>query len=592
MAPELCIYVDVENVRQGAAKLLGKPVTPFVVDPLALRRELARLAAAVPGRRRREWSAATVVMFTGTPPTDDHPSWIWYQPLRYLWAVVDGVEVRDHPVVVEKDGHTGTPHWKQDAVDVLLAVTAVRDAMEAKYRSIIIVSGDSDLAPAVQACAEKLGLLNVLTAAVQGSWKKGTRRPDIRLGAAVAKKLDMRVRLGEIAIHYAELFSIEDKEGNTQARKFVEYLADSEDPLTARRALTRAYLDAFWWWGSYERFDLCRSLIKGWDSYLNKMHADERPGHRRLLEALEAFDFAYPAGPDEDKQNAAETRWEAVGNAAQDLWRLLELDGELDEPADRHVAALVEIYLAESHRFRAGENHGASAAEHYGRAAELLTANKERWNLAWVQCDWAALSYERGDMAHALELCQAAEELARNLGTEQGEYLDYELLAKLSAIAAMSYLSDAGGVGGRPGGGLGPRGRRAPACVRLPGPSRSPPGRVHAGVLRRHPGQGAAPDRGGRPRWREFGLRVVLDGWRGLWPEEPVQPGDIKELAAEDGPADRRALLLGPPPPTNKQLRGERKAQYTERVAPLIDLLDEDGALETLAARGHPAAGQ
>jgi hypothetical protein len=588
----LCIYVDVENVRRGAARLLNMPIEPFIVDPVALRRTLAQLAPARPGRQQPDWSAAKVVFFTGSPPNPDHASWVWYRPLRYLWTAADRVEVRDHPVTVARGQRREEPSWKQDAVDVLLAVTAVKDALEARYHSIIVVSGDSDLAPAVQACADQLGRLNVLTAAVEGTWKQDAEPPAIRLGTAVARELDMRVRMGEVAVHYADLFSIEDETGNTQARKFVEYLARSE-PLTARRALIRAYLDAFWWWGNYERSDLCESLIRRWDSYLGKMDTDPRPGigsvgHRRLLEALQAFDDAYPPGRDEDKMAAGDAAWETAGDAARELWRLLELDGELDQPLDRHVAALAEIYLAESHRFRAGDAHGVAAAAHYGRAAELFSANGERWNLAWVRCDWAALSYERGHLAEALRLCGAAEDLARNLGAEQDEFLDHELLAKLSVIAAMSCLAD------------------GPAADQQAGWAYAAAALRHACAFQVRPG--AHPDeytqefyfdiraKVGRlmelagPGGRRHGLQVVVDGWRGLWPEEPGQL-DLTARAA-GGQADRRNDLLGPPPPTKKQLRAPQKADYASRIASLIDLLDEDGALDTLGWPEDPAAGR
>jgi hypothetical protein len=47
--------------------------------------------------------------------------------------------------------------------------------------------------------------------------------------------------------------------------------------------------------------------------------------------------------------------------------------------------------------------------------------------------------------------------------------------------------------------------------------------------------------------------------------------------------------LLGPPPPTNEQLRAPQKADYASRIASLID---QDGALETLGWPEDPAAGR
>jgi uncharacterized LabA/DUF88 family protein len=561
-----CIYVDVENVKRSAAELLGKPPQPFIVDPEALRRELARRAPRGPGRRGVDWSAATVVMFTGTPPAPEHPGWIWYQPLRYLWTSAERVQVRDHPVIVARDEHTGKTFWKQDAVDVLLAVTAVQDAIESRFHSIMIVSGDSDLAPAVQACAERLGRPHVLTAALEGSWRRDADPPAIRLGAAAAERLDMRERLNEVAVHYADLFSIEDDTGSTQARKFVENLAASA-PLTARRALTRAYLDAVWWWDNYEAFPLCQKLISRWDSYLGRMKAKHRPGHQRLLTALQAFDREYPRGHDEDKLSADPAQWAAIGDAAADLAELLELTGELSQPAERHVAALVEIYRAEAHRFRAGDDHGLRAVEHYQRAAQLFGDNGERWNLAWVQCDWAALSYERGQLARALELCAEAEKLGRELGSEPGEVLDHELLAKLSAVRAQSYLRPAGATPGEQDAGW----AHAAAALR------------HACAFQVRPG--SHPDEytqefctdirakvqrlleAADPARREQAEQVLADGWLGLWPEQP-------------GPsADHAEELLGPPPPTEAELSGSRKFRYVDRIGPIVDLLDEEGAL-------------
>ncbi len=191
------------------------------------------------------------------------------------------------------------------------------------------------------------------------------------------------------------------------------------------------------------------------------------------------------------------------------------------------------IYLAESHRFRAGDDHGVAAAAHYGRAAELFSANGERWNLAWVRCDWAALSYERGQLAEALRLCGAAEDLARNLGAEQDEFLDHELLAKLSVIAAMSCLAD------------------GPAADQQAGWAYAAAALRHACAFQVRPG--AHPDeytqefyfdiraKVGRlielagPGGRRYGLQVVVDGWRGLWPEEPGQL-DLTALAGRRRP--------------------------------------------------------
>jgi hypothetical protein len=45
---------------------------------------------------------------------------------------------------------------------------------------------------------------------------------------------------------------------------------------------------------------------------------------------------------------------------------------------------------------------------------------------------------------------------------------------------------------------------------------------------------------------------------------------------------------LGPPPPTEEELDGPARIQFIERTAPLVDLLDEEGALEDLGGQQQP----
>jgi NYN domain len=580
----LCVYVDVENVRKRSSELLRmSDHRSFIVDPESLRLELARLAEVLPGQQSRGWSGAKIILFTGTPPKD-HASWVWYQPLHDIWVAMEGVDVREWPVSIHVDKRTHKEVWKQDSVDVLLSVAAVQDAWERRYEAIIIVSGDGDVGPAVQACVNRLGAANVLTAAVEGSYLTRRPPPSIRLDAASTRKLDLRSRLDKVAIHYADLFAIEDESGATQARKFVEYLAAGAAPLAARRALTRAYLDAFWWWGNYEQFKLCGFLISNWGEYLKRLKPAQRAEQTPFLEALRKFDECYPAGTDDQKIAAEGARWEKVGDAAEKVSGLLELGGELSEPAERHLAALLEIYLAESHRFRAGSDHYNHASGHYRRAAELLAKNNERWNLAWVRCDWAALEYAHGKMREARRRCDAAEDGARALGAEPGEYLDHELLAKIALIRAVSLLSSTDSRAADHEAGW----DHAAAALR------------HASAFQVRPA--SHPDSYTQefiadirakvaqrillsdPDQRERGLKAVIKGWQGLWPDG-CDDMDLTSLAVTATATSDVEHLLCPEPPTDEELEGAAKTSFIERLTPLIDLIDEAGALKRPADR-------
>jgi hypothetical protein len=238
---------------------------------------------------------------------------------------------------------------------------------------------------------------------------------------------------------YGEKFVYEDPVQQASMRKWLYHLGHAEAGVRAVRCVTKIFLDAFWWWGSYVHLDFCDDLLadvrrvaeESGDRRLRALSTaltrfNERYPYRASLRR--SFAHAYPPGVD----------WEGVRDALLAVADVCALDLLPDEPTDeeRTLAALHEIFLAHTYRYAAEDDvrDPGEAVACYGRAAAHLAAVGETWDQAWVVFERADVLMESGDLEGALE---GSAEAARILAaaTEGGEP-DEELIANLHRLRA------------------------------------------------------------------------------------------------------------------------------------------------------------
>lgn len=157
----LKVFIDYQNVYHGAREAFGlrdaHPVEGHI-RPLRLALLLKQLSEPVdPGR-----SLTEVAIFRGEPTTRSHAllqaafhkqvaAWRSHAPL---------VRVTTRPLRYNATGwdHTGKPiAWdtgEEKGIDVLLALDIVLGAVRDAYDVAVLVSGDTDLIPAIDAALD------------------------------------------------------------------------------------------------------------------------------------------------------------------------------------------------------------------------------------------------------------------------------------------------------------------------------------------------------------------------------------------------------------------------------------------------------
>jgi hypothetical protein len=593
----LGIYVDVENIQKSIAELRWGTEDAFrhhpALDPLALVKVLDEL---VRERSPGDWTKADLLLFTGKPPSRAS-AWLWYEPLRHIWKSVPRVDVLDWEVGW-KTNCSGKRTWKQDAADVYLAITAVLHAAERRYGAILIVSGDADFDPAVKQCKQFLGASRVLTVGVVGRSAAGR---DFLLDHDRALRTDMWARMTSVGRGYLELYGLESADDHAAVNDFIDYVSAS-DVYEAHLALVRAFFDAWWWWGNLERYEFCERLLTGWERAIEQLagspHHRHRAGeHRVLLDALTRFHRQYPVGAVSQKLGAPS--WPAIAGTLRTIREELALaEGPgapwRSDPGQRHVAAVLEIYQAECDRFvRDGPADRVArykaAADHYFSATRLFNSNEERWNLAWVRAEWAALDQEHRAWSKALARCDRADDAARAVAVTE-EYPDHELLATTARIGASVLLARPGGRHGSTAADrdqafaeIGRALRHGYAFQVRPSRHPDPYTQCFYGDLR---SWAAATVFSLRGEHRVNAVRGVLGGWRGLWPEGRPDPADDELRCLLDGAPgeDDRLNLLSPPPPTAEDL-GPARDDFVRRARALVEHLEEAGGLARRSPR-------
>lgn len=152
------VFVDYQNVYHGARNAFcSKDAYPTSghVRPLRLGVLLKQLAEGIdPSRELRQ-----VHIFRGEPTTQSHPLLqAAFQKQVAAWRVREPMlKATTRPMRYNATAwdHTGTPiawdNGREKGIDVLLALAMVLGAVNDEYDVAVVVSGDTDLVPAIDA---------------------------------------------------------------------------------------------------------------------------------------------------------------------------------------------------------------------------------------------------------------------------------------------------------------------------------------------------------------------------------------------------------------------------------------------------------
>jgi hypothetical protein len=258
--------------------------------------------------------------------------------------------------------------------------------------------------------------------------------------------------------NYGSMFNYEDPGWQRDKRAWLYHLAHASNEEVRRKALlecSRVFLDAFWWWGSYIRFDFCDQIVDDLDRLAQSCRApvsdsrqagrdaDARPNAstwpylEMLCRALRRIISKYPVGSEKPK----DADWNDVRDALLEVQEVCGLQRRVGRPLkedQRHVAALLDVFLAHTWCYRDPEC--PEADKFYDRAAALFDANND-WSSAWVAFERADLSFKRGEVdavsafwLKAAEKVQPHEETANEEKDDDDDWADDELISNLHRL--------------------------------------------------------------------------------------------------------------------------------------------------------------
>lgn len=207
---------------------------------------------------------------------------------------------------------------------------------------------------------------------------------------------------------YGDWYFLESPEWRSRKREWLYHLARLSERKKQRSALleaARLFLDAFWWWGNYVHFDFCDRLVADLGQILvtldngSSVHGhgarwqsawvDLGTLHQGLQEMLDNYPLRSQKSPD--------ARWDLVESA---LLKIRRACGLVVLPArssrrQRHIAALMNVFLAHTYRYRAeGPGNFLKADGYYQKAEALFRQNDDQWNWAWIAFERADLHIE------------------------------------------------------------------------------------------------------------------------------------------------------------------------------------------------------
>ncbi len=216
-------------------------------------------------------------------------------------------------------------------------------------------------------------------------------------------------------------YRFERPEWQERKVRLLFHLSQLPGRYAARVGFARLYFDAFWWWGSYVRFEYCEQLLAEW----GRNHPD--PDDRRWYDVLAQFAHSYPIGADKRSQGD----WAGVEAS---LTALRALAG-IDQPPDasvgdepRRLWAVTGLFLAQAARFM---DRADDADTTYTQAIDVLLLRAEYWDAVWALFDQADMLVEQSNY----DAAEAAWQRSLAVCAEH-RMVDTELRANLYRIEA------------------------------------------------------------------------------------------------------------------------------------------------------------
>lgn len=239
---------------------------------------------------------------------------------------------------------------------------------------------------------------------------------------------------------YMQLYKLESPKWQALAREWFHHasrLERDDAREAARLAFVRVFLQTFWWWGCYVRYDFCEELLTDWD---RTQPERDRKWTSSLHEILDSYPDGYA------KLNRG--RWANVDSALRDVCKTVGVDKRVplddegvDDPRElkrrsnlRWARALTSLFRAHSYRFR--EGMGRLALPLYEDALRYLEAEEETAARAWTVFELAELHLELGDLDKAAPTLTEAAQLVAKAAEEEDEPEDLELLANVQRLHA------------------------------------------------------------------------------------------------------------------------------------------------------------
>ena len=199
---------------------------------------------------------------------------------------------------------------------------------------------------------------------------------------------------------------------------------DEHDLQASRSRFARGFLDAFFWWGCYEKFQFLTDLLDDWRA------TQEDDG---LATALRTLVAKYPTGYRKELPPEA---WDEIRRALLNARRLCGLRARLDGLNEdrRHLWGLLQVFLAHTWRYRLGDDaaHDEKALGHYDAALDAFRLEEDGWTVGWILFERAEVHARRDrDRARADWAASAA-----LLADDEDLKGDHELAANLHRLAA------------------------------------------------------------------------------------------------------------------------------------------------------------
>ena len=370
-------------------------------------------------------------------------------------------------------------------------------------------------------------------------------------------------------------YRFEQPDWQESKARYLFHLSRLEDRVAARLAYTGLFFDAFWWWGSYVRFEYGDRLLVEW-----ARDRCEDAEDRRWYEAMTGFARAYPLGP--DKRGRGD--WSSALRRLLDARALAGLDDSgagVGGEDRRHVRAITAQFVGQCHRYL---DRFDDAAASYRESLDLLGQGGEWWEVAWGRYAWADLELDRGRLDEAEAQWRGA--LAIDLEHPRRE-LDVELRANLYRIEA-----DVEWERGAPAAAFGRYAAATFYAYRLQSSAHPPD--IYALTLYREMKRRVAARLGqlvssGRGEEADAGLAAVARFWEPFWraagAEPPVAPA---AASVADRLGEVVDALLAPEPSERKLTSGNTR--YRRQFAREAETLTAAMAAD-LDREAWPAAG-